>query len=328
MNTVKSIRKNNRNQIRELMSAHGSLTKPELSQKTGLSVVTINSLISEMVKTGEILENGHVPSDGGRPSMQYTYNFDFRHLAIVYGFQKNSRNYFHFVAVNLKGQRISMREAEIDDVEVDSFSGILDEIFASDKKIAMLVFGLPGESNGEEILLNDYERIVGSTFIPYYRERYQVPVVSENDINAMIYGYCYFEHSTEPTVGIYFPRIHGPGAGAVLNGEIYRGMRNFAGEIGFAFPEIKWDSLDYRSKDSVLPIVGRILTVYCCVLAPAAFILYGDFFEEADIAWLDGYIRTETKGKFQAEIRISGQLEEEYERGLIAIGLDCLSRQA
>lgn len=321
MKNTKSIKRDNINQIREFMTVYGTLTKPELAAKTGLSVVTINSLLSDMVLSGEIRESGLAPSEGGRRSMQYEYNFEYQHLVIVYGYQKDSKNHFHFTVINLKGEKIIAKETEIDNVEVSSFSGLLDELFEKDSKISMIVFGLPGENDEDEILINDYEGIVGNTFIPYYRERYQVPIIFENDINAMTYGYCYFKRAAEPAVGLYFPRIYAPGAGIVLNGEIYRGIQNFAGEIGFAFPEINWDRVDYNNKDEVIPFIGRVLTVYACTFAPATFVLYGDFFEEEDINRLKLYVLHETKGKYQANIIFSNQLEEDYERGLIAIGL-------
>ncbi len=328
MKSIKSIKKDNKNKVREIIAVYGNLTKPELAMKTGLSVVTINSLISEMVLSGEVVENGHVPSDGGRPSMQYGYNFDFHHFVIVYGYQKASQNYFQFAVTNLKGEIIKKREMkkDIDSVDVESFKDILDEFFAEDKRITMIVFGLPGASNDEEVVINDYKGIIGNTFIPFYRERYKVQVVFENDINAMTYGYYYFEGSANSVIGIYFPRIYAPGGGAIINGEIYKGVNNFAGEIGFAFSDIQWDSLDYGQKSEVLPLIGKVLTIYSCIIAPETYVLYGDFFQAEDAKWLCDYIVQKTDGKFETRIIVSNHLEEDYERGLIAIGLDRLNK--
>ena len=55
--------------LRRVLSGEGKATKPQLSRLTGLSVVTVNALITEMLEQGEVQELGMVPSGGGRPSM-------------------------------------------------------------------------------------------------------------------------------------------------------------------------------------------------------------------------------------------------------------------
>jgi len=42
--------------LRRVLSGEGKATKPQLSRLTGLSVVTVNALITEMLEQGEVQE--------------------------------------------------------------------------------------------------------------------------------------------------------------------------------------------------------------------------------------------------------------------------------
>ena len=71
----------NKSTLRNILSQKRTATKPELAKYSGLSVVTVNALLSEMLYSGEVQESGNAPSGGGRPSMQYRYNYDYRTVA-------------------------------------------------------------------------------------------------------------------------------------------------------------------------------------------------------------------------------------------------------
>ena len=45
--------------LRRVLSGEGKATKPQLSRLTGLSVVTVNALITEMLEQGEVQELGN-----------------------------------------------------------------------------------------------------------------------------------------------------------------------------------------------------------------------------------------------------------------------------
>lgn len=67
--TVRDIRRNNRRAVLSRLFFDGSLSRPELTRLTGLSVGTISTVTSELVAEGVVTEAGLVDSDGGRPKM-------------------------------------------------------------------------------------------------------------------------------------------------------------------------------------------------------------------------------------------------------------------
>ena len=73
-----------------------------------------------------------------------------------------------------------------------------------------------------------------------------MPVLYENDVNATVCGY-YGYHKAEgiqTVVGLYYPQVYAPGAGTMINGEIYKGGMNFAGEIGWLPLHPAWNEVD------------------------------------------------------------------------------------
>lgn len=71
INLVKEI---NLNMLRNILKAEKIASKPQLAELTGLSVVTINSLVNILVTNGEIIEDVTLPSNGGRPAVAFRFN--------------------------------------------------------------------------------------------------------------------------------------------------------------------------------------------------------------------------------------------------------------
>lgn len=319
----------NKNNVRKQLKLMGKATKPELADKTGLSVVTVNSLLEELVKNGEIKKGENIPSNGGRPSLQYIFNEDYQYAVIIYGHQKKDQNLIQLLVINLLGQCVERKEKYFAKVEVNSFDSWLSEIFEKyGKKAGLIAFGLPGEEVDGMITINDYPDIVGREFMEHYRNTYGVPVIFENDINAAVIGYYSYGISREADhmVGIYFPRIYDPGAGIIINGEIYRGVHNFAGELSRIPVDYSWKELDYANVYQVIKSMEQLLLICSCVLAPDFFVLYGDFWTEEIKSGLKEAVENSLQGQYEAKLVFSDNLEKDFEQGMIRLALDELEK--
>ncbi len=310
-----------RNQLKQLREA----TIHQLSQKTGLSVVTVNSLLAEMKETGEVFEGSMIPSNGGRPSILYAYNENFRLAVVIYGYQKKGSNLIHFLVVNLFGECVERREVYIPDVEVESFCPYIDEAVQKYPTVGAIGFGLPGSEENGIILSNDYKQLVGSGFMQFYRERYGLPVVFVNDVNAAVNGYYASRENLKCVVGLYFPRIYLPGGGIIVNGQIHHGFRSFAGEFTGLPLGIDWLRLDYTDGAAVAEAVGRLLAAYCCMIAPEEFVLYGDFFTKESADRIRNYAQGLLPEYFEVWVRVSGNFEKDFETGTIQASLELLN---
>lgn len=322
---AKLMKELNKRQLRRVLRQCGEATKPELAERTGLSVVTINSLLEDFLKTGEAVQSGLAPSGGGRPSALYQYQPDYRYAVLLYGHQSEGRNLMHLTVVNLKGECVWRKEEYFDEIRVESFDPVLDEVIGRFPAAGLLAFGLPGEVVDDVVTIHDYEALIGPDFMAHYKERYHLPVVFENDINAMTYGACRDDEMEKSSVaGIYLPRLYPPGAGLVIQGKIYYGTSHCAGELGGLPVPVSWEMLDYGSVHDVLENLKQLTAVYGFTAAPETLIFYGDFFTEELKEQLRAYSEMLLGDKFHMNLVFEENLEQDYEEGMKRLALEAL----
>ena len=322
---AKLMKELNKRQLRRILRQCKEATKPELADRTGLSVVTINSLLEDLLKTGEVVQSGLAPSGGGRPSTRYQYRPDYRYAVLLYGHQSEGRNLMHLAVVNLMGECVWRKEEYFDEILLESFEAVLDDVIGRFPDIGLLAFGLPGEVVDDVVTIHDYQALVGPEFMAHYKERYHLPVVFENDINAMTYGACREGDVEKATVaGIYLPRIYPPGAGLVIQGKIYYGTSHCAGELAGLPVPVSWDSLDYGRENDVLENLKLLTAVYGFTVAPETLIFYGDFFTEELQEQLRAYSGKLLEGKFHMDLIFAENLERDYEEGMKRLALEAL----
>jgi predicted transcriptional regulator len=318
----------NKNILRKILKERRKATKPELSALTELSVVTVNALISEMVSSGEVIEGEEIPSNGGRPSKQYVYNGNYKKAVIIYGHEDNNQVMFHMLIINSFGEYIDRKKGYYANVITDSFDKWIEAAFKTHENICAILFGLPGTEENGVIYVHDYPDIVGDKFLAYYQQKYQVPVLFENDVNATVCGF-YARQNTETAqtvVGLYYPRVYGPGAGAVIKGKIYKGCKNFAGEVGWIPQNPSWKEVDYDNPEEIVLMLSQIAVVYSCVLAPERIVFYGDFLTEEILEKLVLRVQKLLQGNFLPYIQFEKNLGKDFENGMIQIALSELER--
>lgn len=322
---AKLMKELNKRQLRRILRQCKEATKPELADRTGLSVVTFNSLLEDLLKTGEVVQSGLAPSGGGRPSTRYQYRPDYRYAVLLYGHQSEGRNLMHLAVVNLMGECVWRKEEYFDEILLESFEAVLDDVIGRFPEIGLLAFGLPGEVVDDVVTIHDYQALVGPEFMAHYKERYHLPVVFENDINAMTYGACREGDVEKATVaGIYLPRIYPPGAGLVIQGKIYYGTSHCAGELAGLPVPVSWDSLDYGRENDVLENLKLLTAVYGFTVAPETLIFYGDFFTGELQEQLRAYSGKLLEGKFHMDLIFAENLERDYEEGMKRLALEAL----
>lgn len=91
----------------------------------------------------------------------------------------------------------------------------------------------------------DFEKLLDVQLEKTLTERFQLPVILENDINAAIIGFCTSEKflQSESVVGLYYPDSNPPGAGIYLNGKLIKGKNGLAGEIKYLPVKQNWETV-------------------------------------------------------------------------------------
>jgi hypothetical protein len=71
--------------------------------------------------------------------------------------------------------------------------------------------------------------------------------------------------------------------------------------------------------------VSRLLSIYCRVVAPNQFILYGDFFSEVSNHDIEEKTQDLLSGQFRVNVAVSSTFESDFEQGMMALAIEQLS---
>lgn len=312
-NLIKEV---NINVVREKLRSLRQATKQELAAHTGISAVTVGSVLKDMIETGEVRECGMIPSKGGRPSHVYGYNKDYSQIVIIYTYHLNDKDIASIRVYNLFDECLYQREAAIEDVCLEHFDTLLAGALEKHPAIKAMGFSLPGEESGGRLTVIDYPKLKGVAFTRYFSEKYGMPVLLENDINAAVIGYHRKSAAEQCLVGIYFPKKYRVGAGLVVGGKLVSGVGNFAGEIAYLPLDFDWTQPGTKTRQEMRDLTAKIVATYSCILAPEEIVVYSEQFDEKDIAFIRSQSALLLDELFDPNVALSKEFAEDCQCGL------------
>ena len=220
--------------ILKLCISHEESSISYFSKTLGISVPTITKLISELIDSGFLLDEGKIGTSGGRiygldPNAGYFVGIDV------------ARHHFHIAITDFKGNLLRY----IEDIEfvLESNAGSFREMCRMVKDhvvsagipwITVLSAGvsLSGRVNPEQGYSLTYFVSDDLPLKDLFQRELNVPVSIENDSRALTYGeYMYLGKNADKDM-IAINLSWGLGMGMILNGQLYYGKSGFSGEIG------------------------------------------------------------------------------------------------
>lgn len=277
----------NRSIVRRVIREMGTATRGEIVAATRISVTTVRMLLTEMVENRELLEAGYDESAGGRKAMRYELN---KNRFCGAAFCLDGEN-VHYLITNICGEIQEKGSFEAQGDVSASICAFLDRR-AEHTEFRSVGIGVPGIVNGME-----YRRKNEDGTLECYpigeaiRQRYHIPVILENDLNAVTLGcgHCYLkEFPKEKCENInmaYLSFSRGClSAGFLSGGRLLRGWNNFVGELGL-FPTEGGGTLDELLESPLdderySRIAARLIAGICCVLNPQYVAVGGENFRK------------------------------------------------
>lgn len=125
---------------------------------------------------------------------------------------------------------------------------------------------------------------------------------------------------------MYFPDKHPPGSGILINGRLFKGKNNFAGEIGTIPLDVKWGEKLYHSFDKICESITRLIITICSVLNPDRVILNGNFLTETHIETIIQNCNVRLTQNIAPVIQHSDSFVSDYQSGLISQTLRLLEQ--
>lgn len=95
-----------------------------------------------------------------------------------------------------------------------------------------MAIGLPGVEIAGQIKMSDFMLLKGSYLRSYLKETCGLSVTIENDVNAVLLGYCHTQKiQSETVVAPYYLDNYPPGSAVFLHDWIVRGANGIVGEV-------------------------------------------------------------------------------------------------
>lgn len=324
------IKEININLVRRTLKAHKQATKHQIAAATGLSLVTVGTILQQLVEDQIAFEGDLVASMGGRPAQQFRFNENHAHVLVLFTHEHHGRDTLHIRVADLFGSSLYEQDVELTDINLHSFEPYIDAALEAYPTIQAIGFGLPGVESGGKIILMDYPALIDTSFLAHYQQRYQLPVIFLNDVNAACVGYCkrHQLESEAAVVYLYFPRKYPPGSGIYINGKLYKGMSGFAGEVAGLPFGINWYDADlYASPESISAIIERLIIALVSILNPHSIILYGDFLTADQVADIQQRCAAQMPARAIPALQFSSDFTQDYQHGIIEETLAVLEPQ-
>lgn len=326
-NSTYMVKESNTELIRNALKTLGIATRNEIARKTDLSVATCGNILKDLLETGEVFEDELDNQRGGRPARKYSYNKDFS-LAICMNIHSDAdQKILRYAVINLYEEILEEKTSSYTFIDMHMIDGLVCKLVEKYPAIKAFGIGIPGISNKEgAILLNDVKELNGTQLAANIKNKYDLEVSMASSPNLTAYGY-YKNHidtlEGKTFVALVAPREHLMGAGIIIDGRMYRGDTNLAGEVGYIGQCMKaiTSAADENFEAGLITALISIITV----LGPSTILLTGSMFTDEIIHHAEETCKKLLPAEFLPQLELKKDASEEYLNGVIHMALDSLS---
>jgi N-acetylglucosamine repressor len=217
--------------------AQEGLSRIELARTLNLAPSTVGIYVDHLIEEGFLSEGKRVGREFGRPPTALGLNAQGGRFI---GVDFEARN---IMATSVDFSQKPLKQFHDTIAETDSVEHILEKIehaireVKSDdsRRVLAIGVGVPGSIDPDHGIARQYKHIRGWSNIPLVErltERFSVPVFLENTIRSMALAELWFGQARGLKDFICLGMRSGIGAGIIVDGHVYHGGNNLAGEIG------------------------------------------------------------------------------------------------
>ncbi|HSJ50580.1 MAG TPA: ROK family transcriptional regulator [Actinomycetota bacterium] len=214
-------------------------TRAELALATGLARSTISQRVDALVQQGWLVEAGEAPSTGGRRPTVLAFNRGAGIVLVADVGATHSR----IAVADLAGTPLAETRGDLDvaagpdpvlEWVLERFRELLEHVGRSERHVRGIGMGVPTPvefATGRPVhppIMPGWDNFA----IPeWFRERLDVPVLVDNDVNIMAVGE-HWSHWRNQENLLFIKVGTGIGCGIIAGGRIHRGAQGAAGDIG------------------------------------------------------------------------------------------------
>jgi len=270
---VQLIKAINEGAVLRLVRDRGPISRAELSRLSGLTQPTVASMLDSLIAQGMIHTVGLGVSSGGRKPLLYEFNPD---AALVIGIDVGGTKMAGGLT-NLAGKMLSRRTLTRENGPADTYERLAELIriliadAPSGAYIRGIGLGVAGVTSLAEGIVNLAPGLGWNNF-PLGRkleERFGLPVFLDNDVNGILLGERWFGAARDVRNALCVAVGTGIGASILMDGQVYRGTRDAAGEVGYCAtgrevlrrPPASRSAYGFLEEEAAGPGIGRRGTI-------------------------------------------------------------------
>lgn len=282
MKNTADIRKLNKKRIRSIFWRGDSYTKQQIAKITGLSVATCNTLLNELLASGEIIGEKTRSAEVGRSAMRYQLNESYESILCVTFEMVNNKRHLAWWLLSLKGNVIKSAAKDFEHLDYEKLNEQIKELFSKYKNISEIVVGVPGIAEHGVISHCDIPELNEVALVKELTTEFNVSITMENDMHLKAYGLYKLKGIDKDVITLAnFPVHIMPGTASVSNGMIIKGANQFAGMVGFLPYGISQEEyLAQLAPKTSLPLISQALVSLITIINPSTLVLTGNLIEE------------------------------------------------
>jgi len=234
------IKQHNKQLVLDVIRTRRPISRSEISKITEMSATSVGRIVSELTDEGLVRETSLTSSGVGRkavmldiePSGRYAIGIDIQKKRIVIGLMD-----FAEQLVASKELKHTSQEAQAEEtiaLMASSVSALLEERGISSAKVGGIGIGTPGVIDYERGVVQ-FSSTLGWRDIPLAKriqEETGLRTVIDNDLKVKILGEYLFGAAQGSDKTVLINVGTGIGSSLIINGDIFRGGSNSAGELG------------------------------------------------------------------------------------------------
>jgi glucokinase len=241
--SLAEVREINRSSTLELIRCESPISRTQISEELGMSLTSVIRIVDELMAEGLVVEEGEKEWSGGRKRTRVCFNGS-QHL--ILGVDLGGTKIYGAVA-NFNGDilheiRIDYHETKADE-SLELLCRVINALLTSAQETELPIkgigIGVPGIVAPGGGVVKIAPALAWNDFPLKQRlaERYSLPIAIENDVNLAALGELWFGSGLDESDLVLLTIGTGIGAGIIINGAIYNGARNMAGEVGYFLPD-------------------------------------------------------------------------------------------
>jgi len=314
--------------IRREIQRNEKSTKASISKETGLSVATCNTIINELLGTGEIIQADQETVYMGRPAVRYQYNRDYHHVLVMYISNEQGINKIEYVIADALGNQVQREQISPKTITYDLIAELVGDAIVKDSLIQGMTFGIPGVSHHGVIEYCDVESVVGIDIEGRLKQQFGIDVEVRNDMDFIASGvYHSINNISGNLATVYFPSKSDGcvGCGFVIDGKVLRGSSKFAGEISYAAEAFGVSRKEQQklteNRQSFIEFVSKAVLIVIATIDPEVIMIIGDNITQEEIIEIQNQCKRVVSEQHIPKLITDSKISEHYLNGLIYTAL-------